>query len=401
MTCKDCRQLSAGTVRNSRSSRAKACGAIAIVAASLGFGVANAGAGVIRVWPSAVVVADEVLLSDLARLTGFDRATERMLAATIITKAPRKGGTRIVHMAMIRDALAAGGANLASLSLGGATRCAISRPLANESMQRELRGVLPPAERPGNRLPSRRYPGAAAASMTGAKSFGTQSNSTLEQAIIDHFDARLARFGGRAEVIFDRGAEQSLALSAPVYTFRVSQKSELLLGLIPVDVDVHANGRFKQTVSLIARVTMTREVVLARRPVNQGAAIREADVERVTMSHSSLDDLPLREPNRVVGQRAKRFMPVGTPIHAGMLEEVPLVKRGQLITLISRAGLVNIVTTGKASMDGLLGDSITVRAVDNSRVAFDATVTGPGEATVGPAPRITSRAGLVAVGAIR
>ena len=57
--------------------------------------------------------------------------------------------------------------------------------------------------------------------------------------------------------------------------------------------------------------------------------------------------------------------------------------RGQLVTLASVQGAVRVVTTAKALQDGLLGETITVRAVDNRHVELDAVVVGPVSVQVG------------------
>ena len=79
----------------------------------------------------------------------------------------------------------------------------------------------------------------------------------------------------------------------------------------------------------------------------------------------------------------KRFVPAGTLIAAPMLESVPLVQRGQLVTLTSEVGGIKVTTTAKAAEAGLLGEVITVRAVDNKRVEFDGVVIGPGAVRIG------------------
>ncbi|MCH7631851.1 MAG: hypothetical protein IIB59_01450 [Planctomycetes bacterium] len=64
----------------------------------------------------------------------------------------------------------------------------------------------------------------------------------------------------------------------------------------------------------------------------------------------------------------------------------PLARRFEA-RLAARFGLDNggVVTTAKAAQEGLLGAVIKVRAVDNKRVEFDATVTGPAEVRLGAA----------------
>ena len=47
---------------------------------------------------------------------------------------------------------------------------------------------------------------------------------------------------------------------------------------------------------------------------------------------------------------------------------------------------IRVVTKGKAVESGLLGDEIRVRAVDDSRVEYDAAVVSPGSVQIGGTP---------------
>ena len=380
MKRKDCDQDTHDNA-DRKGTRQRSLGWITLVAAVLSCAGSTAvQAGVVRVWPQAVVVTERIELADVAQLSGFDAATEQAIANLVVADAPRTGGTRIIHIASIRRALSAGGANMATIRLGGAIRCAVSRPATDVAQQH--------AGEYGGRQTTTNGGESAMQELPGpSNSAGSNSASqrTLKQAVIEYFNSKLARFGGRAEVSFDRGAEQTLELSTPNYTFSVSQQAEHLVGLVAVDVDIACKGKATRTLPLVVRVTMLLDVVTAKRPVNQGSTLDYADVGLVTMSLSRVDDIPLSDLSRVVGQRAKRFVPVGTLINAAMLEAVPLVRRGQLITLIAQAGSVSVVTTGKAAEDGMLGEIITVRGLENKRDEFDAVVTGPGEATLGRA----------------
>ena len=101
---------------------------------------------------------------------------------------------------------------------------------------------------------------------------------------------------------------------------------------------------------------------------------------------------------RLLGQRAKRFITAGGMIDLTDVESVPLVVRGQLVTLESIAGGIQVVTSAKATKDGLLGETITVRASDNKRVEFDAVVVGVGRVRVGGAPFKLSHLNLAEAG---
>ena len=193
---------------------------------------------------------------------------------------------------------------------------------------------------------------------------------------------------------FDHTSEQVLALSGPTYTFDVRGRNKTPLGLNSLEVDVVAGGAIVQTIPLVVQVRMMRKVVVARRPINQGATIRLQDIDHVALAFTRTDKLGANDPAMVIGQRAKRFISPGSVVDPEALESVPVVMRGQLVTLESIAGAVRIVTTAKATRDGLLGEMIKVRAVDSKRIEFDAVVVGPGRVQIGGNPAATQRVAM-------
>jgi flagella basal body P-ring formation protein FlgA len=195
---------------------------------------------------------------------------------------------------------------------------------------------------------------------------------------MDFFSQELGRYQAKAEVLFDRQSDAILDLAGPTYEFRVRRRSGPLVGLVSVEVDVLSNGAVVQTVPLVARVSLVRRAVVARRTINQGATVASGDVAVVDHRYASMDQLALHDGGDVIGQRAKRLIPAGQSIGGEMLEAVPLVLRGQLVSVHSTVGGIRVVTSGKALEDGLRGEPVRVRSSGNERAEFDAVVNSPG-----------------------
>ena len=128
MKRKDCEERKHADAREGACRPARAACLAVSIALLVGAPTSHALAGSVRLWPMTVVVDDTILLADLCELRGFEDSTERMLAELAVTDAPPAGGSRVIHMDMIRSALAAGGANMATVTLSGATRCNVTRP---------------------------------------------------------------------------------------------------------------------------------------------------------------------------------------------------------------------------------------------------------------------------------
>ncbi len=332
--------------------------------------------GTIRLWANAVVSGDTVRLDDVAELRGFDEETARRVGATIVTEAPATGGSRVIEISLVRTALAANRINLASSTICGASRCELSRPAeltrvdaSQTSNSASGRGNPAARQRKGENAP------AAVPTPPG-------DVLTLRRSVIEFFNDAVRRYQARAEVSFDGASDQVLDLAAPTYAFRVRNSSRQLIGLVPVEVDVLTGDRIVQTVSLSVRLTVLRDMIVARRAINQDATIQTSDVDLIPMSLTRFDDLPANDLAQVLGQRAKRFIAAGAVVDTGSLAAVPLVLRGQLVTLVSEVGGVRVVTAGKAAEDGKLGEVIRVRSTDRRQAEFDAVVTGPGQARV-------------------
>ena len=380
MRRKDCDCLS--TSGSHRRWSRRRCGLACLIARALPVWLASIAAlptalgGTIRLWANAVVTGDAVRLDDVAELRGFDDETARRVGATMVTDAPAAGGSRVIEISLVRSALVANRINLASSTLCGASRCELSRPAeltrvdaSPSSRSTSAQGVAAIRARGGGNVPV-------------ATATTASDSQTLRRSVIAFFNDAVRRYQARAEVSFDGASDQVLDLAAPTYAFRVRNSSRQLIGLVPVEVDVLTGDRIVQTVPLSVRLTVLRDMIVARRAINQDATIQPSDVELIPMSLSRFDDLPANDLAQVVGQRAKRFIAAGAVVDTGSLAAVPLVLRGQLVTLVSEVGGVRVVTAGKAAEDGKLGEVIRVRSTDRRQAEFDAVVTGPGQARV-------------------
>ena len=70
---------------------------------------------------------------------------------------------------------------------------------------------------------------------------------------------------------------------------------------------------------------------------------------------------------------------------ARMVDAVPLVKPGQLVTITVSSGTVQIKTVGRAMEEGAYGQAVKVRN-ESTRDIFEVVMTGPQQGTLDPLP---------------
>jgi flagella basal body P-ring formation protein FlgA len=343
-----------------------ACPGIAALAGQDG----RVGASSIRLWPTAVVTGRQVTLADVCDFSGLDGAARAKLSAAIVTPSPMPGESKRIRLKDVRATLRRAGANPAAILLIGSTACTISHP----------------ADAPANpTLPGRRPRQVDRQSMPGP---------TLADAVGKAFRENTQRLGGKVDVQIGRTSEDILSLAEPEYTFVVRNKKNRWIGkLLALEVDVLRGGRLVRSVPLVASATITRQVVVARRAINQKATVRHDDVFLADRVYDNTNGSHATSIEQVVGRRAKRFVPAGQAIPAAELEEIPLVLRGQVVEVVSTAGNVEILTAAKALSNGGIGDVIELRAGGRRSESMSGIVVGVGRVRIGRARPQQSAAG--------
>ena len=311
---------------------------------------------VVRMWPRAVVVDRQIRLGDLCELSGFDPDTHERLRNLTVVASPPPGGSKAISLGQLGDLIAGAGINMAQTIVRGAAECGVSRP----------RVVQVAAS-----------PSSAGEHLKDGASAGCPAPTSLGDAVAAHFDQELSRYGGTVQIDFSPRSEAALNLAGADFEFVVRRRSGRPLGMIDVEVAVRRGDQPVQTVHLQPIVSLSRRVVVARRAINQKAPIRPEDVELTELTFSRLDRLGTTSVEQVIGQRAKQFIPAGTMIELPNLESVPLVKRGELVDVISRAGGITVVTTAKAMGSGALGETVELRGCERRSRRLVGVVAGP------------------------
>ena len=203
-------------------------------------------------------------------------------------------------------------------------------------------------------------------------------NLVEQQTLQDLEQAAIARGANRVEVVAGT-LDSRLQLAACATPLRSLVDLSRPNGRINARVSCGAPEPWSIYVPLEIRVF--RDVVLATRPLSRGEVIADPDVtleERDILASNnplllSLDD--------AIGRQVRRTIGANAPISANAIEMPLLVRRGDRISLSTRAGSITVTAGAEALGDGRSGQRIRVRNLQSERVV-DATVTGPGAAEV-------------------
>jgi flagella basal body P-ring formation protein FlgA len=115
-------------------------------------------------------------------------------------------------------------------------------------------------------------------------------------------------------------------------------------------------------------------VVIVKRPVSYGQALRPSDVEVEVRQFDRLEGM-FTAKNDVIGSVAKRSLLEGEILTQRDLKEAMLVSRGDVVTLLVRGPAFQVSALGRARDSGCRGDAVVIENLDSKQLVH-ATVVG-------------------------
>jgi flagella basal body P-ring formation protein FlgA len=133
----------------------------------------------------------------------------------------------------------------------------------------------------------------------------------------------------------------------------------------------------------IARVKMDgtlhlfTEFVCLKRDVGRHTVLTEEDVTLARRDSGSLGSEVVMKTSEAVGKRMKASLSAGDILYAYHFEAIPLVKRGDMVTIVAQNGSFKVTAPGEARNSGAKGEEVRVKNLTSRRI-IRGRVIGPG-----------------------
>jgi flagellar basal body P-ring formation protein FlgA len=124
---------------------------------------------------------------------------------------------------------------------------------------------------------------------------------------------------------------------------------------------VRVDDQVKRNLNVQVEVEALAEMVVATRTLERGEVLGESDVALARRDLAHLQGRFCRKTEEVIGLRVKSAIRANSPLRGDGLERVPVVKSGQLVTIVAENDVVKITASGRAKGAGALGDLIMVQ----------------------------------------
>jgi flagella basal body P-ring formation protein FlgA len=133
------------------------------------------------------------------------------------------------------------------------------------------------------------------------------------------------------------------------------------MGNVNLSAAVYIDGSLERRVSLSGWVDRFEEVVCCRQGLSRHSVVSEADVCLRRKNISKLSSHIIKVPERAVGKRVKHSVDAGSVLTGDSLEDVPVVERGDRVTIVVESDALRITAMGIAEDRGAVGDQIRVK----------------------------------------
>ncbi len=124
---------------------------------------------------------------------------------------------------------------------------------------------------------------------------------------------------------------------------------------------IRVDGRVEKNLSIPVEVEALTDMVVTDRPLERGEVIGPTDVVLQKRDISAGAGKICRNVSDVIGKRVRVAMRGNSPVRGDYLERVPLIKSGQIVTIIAENDTMRITAVGKARNSGAEGDLIMVQ----------------------------------------
>lgn len=143
-----------------------------------------------------------------------------------------------------------------------------------------------------------------------------------------------------------------------------------MVGTFMVGVTFRVNESYQKKVWATVTVDAMVEAVVTVRALGRYKPITADDIEVRQIDLSDLPSNVISDPDEVIGKRTRRAIHSNRVLNSDMVELPPLVKRGDLVTIVAQFNGLKITTLGQVKKKGRQGERIPVINMDSKKVVF-------------------------------
>jgi len=207
------------------------------------------------------------------------------------------------------------------------------------------------------------------------------SGNILLETAREYLEKNVSVRNGSCDITFLR-TPPSRPAPKREFSVRIIQNSfGRLKGTFTLRVGIYTGERLFQIVPIHTRVRTYEPMVIAAHAITRGKIITKDDVKLVVEETTMLNSDLISDIDRVIGREAKAPLSENRPVLLKSIQEPPVIRRGDIVTIEIVRGAITVSCRGVAVQDGRLGETIPVKRL-NKLVEYRALVVSPTKVTV-------------------
>ncbi len=191
-------------------------------------------------------------------------------------------------------------------------------------------------------------------------------NHGVEKACRSYIQSTLGWNPADLEIEFRRYIEP--AIDWKNVSLQVSHSPNAdLCGVLTLRVAAVRNGKTLRSFPVPVQITLYDSVLVTARRLKRHTIISQSDL---TLERCKIDlgrITPFTDLGDVVGKRTSRALIAGKVVESSMVEENPLVKRGDRVTVRFLTGSLLLTTIGEALEDGWKGRPVRIKNLSSKK----------------------------------
>ena len=271
---------------------------------------------------------DQILLGEIAHIKGGNQEFIHKLEKIVIGKAPLPGKTRIVGIKYIKLRLKQCKINLHHTKFNIPEQIKISRSVVEISKDK------------------------------------------IRNIVFQDLKKKIAQSNGRGK-IKSISVSHNIVLPKGDISYQIAYlKNSLFSGREYIDVIFQVGIRFKKKIRVMVEVERLTEVIVTKRQLNRYTIINKKDLYSKIMDSEKIPANAITDLGDVIGKRTKRAIRPETILRADFIEFPPLVKRGDVVSIIAESNGIRITAIGQVKKKGHRGERLKVLNIDSNKVVY-------------------------------
>jgi flagellar basal body P-ring formation protein FlgA len=187
------------------------------------------------------------------------------------------------------------------------------------------------------------------------------NEAKVRQIVVDYLQQK-TRFQDVTVQLKKLGFSGEILLPAGNATYEVVSPQEWEgWGRGALALIVRIDDRVVKNIPLNVEVEALTDVVVATRAMERGMVVEKGDVALLKRDMATVPAKTCRNLNEVLGKRVRVGIRGNSPVRSDYLERLPIIKSGQLVTIVAENDKFRITATGKAKGNGAEGETVVVQ----------------------------------------